>query len=276
MFLWLLFKQFPIQVPFRPPRATAPAPVIICITPQFLSEQWQLFVIQAHVVRRFGGHLHLSVISMIDTFFQLIKEYEKEGYVTLDFWIRPKFASAPDAPEPNSNMEWRNIGGGYTDCLLQYKESAAFVTFFDLDDILFPSGFDSYYAEFSYLSIMNPTIRSFHYDKREYLIYRESQINELNFKEMFGHAYYATQVFVGKTVAKPENVDSMWIHKSFNIGDKERLYLKHNFISHLQKPKERNTTELEIMKVDFVEMKELQRNQKVLISLQEDFERFVS
>lgn len=262
------------QIPFRRPLTTAPAPVIICITPQFLSEQWQLFIIQAHIARKFGGHVHLSVISMIDTFYQLVKEYQKEGYVTLDYWIRPKFLKATDSVEPNANMEWRNIGGGHTDCLLKYKESADFITFFDLDDVFLPRGFSTYSSEFSVLSVLNPKIKSFHYEKREFLLYRESELSDINFSKTFGNSYYAPDVMVGKTVAKPKNINSMWIHKSFNIPDEERLYLKHNFILHLQKPKERNgTEELEIMKVDFVEMKELMMERKVLEELQMDFER---
>lgn len=211
---------------------------------------------------------------MIDTYFQLVKEYEKNGYVTVDYWIRPKFSSNPDSLEPNANSEWRNQAGGHTDCLLQYKESATFITFFDMDDVLLPRGFDSYYEEFAFLSFTNPLIRTFHYDKREYLIYRESQMDKIDFEGMFGHSWYSPSIRTGKVMARPTKIDSIWIHQSFNTKDRERMFLKGNFITHLQKPKDRNATELSIMKVDFVEMKELQRDRSVLASLQDDFKRF--
>ncbi|EFP00030.1 hypothetical protein CRE_18771 [Caenorhabditis remanei] len=110
-----------LQIPFRQPRVTAPAPVILCISPQFVAEQWQIFVTHAHIAHYFGGHLHLYVTSMLESYFNLVKEYEKLGYVTVDYWMRYKFKNKTfDSPEPNSNVEWRNQAGAHTDCLLHY------------------------------------------------------------------------------------------------------------------------------------------------------------
>ncbi|ULT91705.1 hypothetical protein L3Y34_009386 [Caenorhabditis briggsae] len=73
----------------------------------------------------FDGHLHIYFTSIIEPYFHLMREYERRGYITIDFWLRMKFAKS-ETPffEPNGHVEWRNQAGAQIDCLLQYKEAA--------------------------------------------------------------------------------------------------------------------------------------------------------
>ncbi|KAF1757352.1 hypothetical protein GCK72_013807 [Caenorhabditis remanei] len=138
------------KIPFKMGRMTAPKPVIICISPQFVAEQWQIFLMHVHVANRFGSHLHIYLISILESYFNLMKEYEKQGYLTLDFWLKMKFAN-PQSPfyEPNISTELRIQIGAQMDCLLQYKEAAEFIAFFDMDDVLFPKNYPTYLEEFN-------------------------------------------------------------------------------------------------------------------------------
>ncbi|UMM28106.1 hypothetical protein L5515_011092 [Caenorhabditis briggsae] len=42
-----------VTIPFKMARYTAPKPVIICISPQFAAEQWQMLLIHVHAANRF-------------------------------------------------------------------------------------------------------------------------------------------------------------------------------------------------------------------------------
>lgn len=75
-----------------------------------------------HVIRRYGGHMHLYITSVVEELFETLKVYESWGSLTLDYWVRMKFKETltPYA-DPMKNVEWRNQAGAQTDCLLQYK-----------------------------------------------------------------------------------------------------------------------------------------------------------
>ncbi|CAA94907.4 Glycosyltransferase family 92 protein C35A5.5 [Caenorhabditis elegans] len=264
-----------MEIPFQMGKTTAPASVIICISPQFVAEQWQLFVAHAHVARKFGGHLHMYVTSIIDTFFDLVQEYERLGYVTIDYWMRLKLAnSSVDSVEPNLHSELRNQAGAQSDCLYQYKEAAAFITFFDLDDIFIPRGYDSYFDEFSALYELHPNILTFQYTKRETMVYNKAKIEDINFEELFGHTWFVNEEDYGKVMTKPGNLNSMWIHESWNIPTNRHHVSKSNYIIHMQKPVDPDGTDPVSYRMSNFEMLEsMQLNASTLIPIQDDLER---
>uniref|UniRef100_A0A1I7UDW0 Glycosyltransferase family 92 protein n=1 Tax=Caenorhabditis tropicalis TaxID=1561998 RepID=A0A1I7UDW0_9PELO len=249
-----------MEVPFKSPRLRAPSPVIICISPQFIAEQWQTFIAHVHVARRFGGHLHLYVTSMIDSFFDLLTEYEKLGYVTVDFWIRH------DIPEVNEESELRNQAGAQTDCLLQYKEAAEFVAFFDLDDILFPVHQNDYLNEFRMLYSIHPDILTFHYNKRETIAHNKAVISDINFFDLFNHTWFVNEEDYGKTVTRPEHLKSMWIHEPFNIPYSRKHTIKDNHLVHIQKPVDSDGKETIPWRLsNFERIEGMRKNETVLI-----------
>lgn len=71
---------------------------------------------------RFGAHMIIYLTSIVDSYFELMQEYERIGYITIEKWLKMKFNN-PETPffEPNLNTELRNQAGAHADCLLQYK-----------------------------------------------------------------------------------------------------------------------------------------------------------
>ena len=109
--------------------------------------------------------MHVYVRSMVDPVYKLLLEYEKEvdrsffsqkssvqDYLKLEPWLRLNLTTVPIYEyNPNINIEFRGQASAQTDCLLQYKESAKFISFMDLDDLLIPRMADNYAAEFEML-----------------------------------------------------------------------------------------------------------------------------
>ncbi|KAF1757337.1 hypothetical protein GCK72_013792 [Caenorhabditis remanei] len=211
------------QIPFKMARYTAPKPVIICISPQFVAEQWQIFMMHVHVANRFGGHLHIYLSSIIDSYFELMKEYEKQGYVTIDFWRRMKFAHS-ETPyfEPNINTELRNQAGAQTDCLLQYKEAAKYIAFFDMDDILFPMMYTSYLEEFDSEWTIQPNASSIVFKRREHEFVKAEYLSEFSMHDIISSLKSSRTIKAGKVIVKPHLYNSTWIHDSQHEDPKMR------------------------------------------------------
>ena len=133
---------------------------------------------------RFGGHLHMYITSMIESYFELMKVYERLGYLSLDYWLRMKFTTV-ETPyfEPNGNIEWRNQAGAETDCLLQYKEAAEYIAFFDMDDILFPASYPTYLEEFNAEWALQPNATSLLYGRREHEFIKGSGSGKIIFNK---------------------------------------------------------------------------------------------
>lgn len=96
--------------------------------------------------------MHVYVRSMVEPVYKLMLEYQKAGYLLLEPWLRLNLSSIPLYEfNPNINVEFRNQAAAQTDCLLKYKESAEFISFMDLDDILIPRLAGTYKEEFELL-----------------------------------------------------------------------------------------------------------------------------
>ncbi|CAI2352026.1 unnamed protein product [Caenorhabditis sp. 36 PRJEB53466] len=231
-----------VEIPFKVARYTAPSPVIICISPQFVAEQWQMFLMHVHAAHRFGGHLHVYVTSMIAAYFELMKEYERQGYMTLDFWLRMKFTHSQTAYfEPNANVEWRNQAGAETDCLLQYKEAAQYIAFFDMDDILFPKNYATYLQEFNAEWALQPNSSSILYGRREHEFVKAETLSEFSFIELVDSLKSSPLVKRGKVVVKPERYNSTWIHYSQHEDLSTRHKVEHPSLVHVQRPLQKHS-----------------------------------
>uniref|UniRef100_A0A1I7V028 G_PROTEIN_RECEP_F1_2 domain-containing protein n=1 Tax=Caenorhabditis tropicalis TaxID=1561998 RepID=A0A1I7V028_9PELO len=242
-----------VEIPFKVARYTAPKPVIICISPQFVAEQWQIFMMHVHVANQFGGHLHIYLTSIIESFFELMKEYERQGYLTLDYWLRMKFENTRTPYfEPNENIEWRNQAGAQTDCLLQYKEAAEYIAFFDMDDILFPKNYPTYFEEFNAEWALQPEATSVFYGRREHEFIKGS-LDQLNFRDLVSSLRSSPTVKRGKVVVKPERYNSTWIHYSNNEDERTRRSIDNPTLIHVQRPlqKRGNNNITNVWKMDF-------------------------
>uniref|UniRef100_A0A1I7V030 Glycosyltransferase family 92 protein n=2 Tax=Caenorhabditis tropicalis TaxID=1561998 RepID=A0A1I7V030_9PELO len=226
-----------VEIPFKMARYKAPKPVIICISPQFVAEQWQIFMMQIHVAHRFGAHLHLYLISILESYFDLMKEYEKQGYLTIDFWLKIKFAD-PKSPyfEPNVNTELRNQIGAQMDCLLQYKEAAEYIAFFDMDDVLFPKNYPTYLEEFTAEWTLKPNATSVAYGRREHEFIKAETLAEYSFNELIASLKSAKGVKTAKLVVKPELHNTTGLHFSLHEDYRLRNNKTSPHIVHVQRP----------------------------------------
>ncbi|KAF1757353.1 hypothetical protein GCK72_013808 [Caenorhabditis remanei] len=226
-----------VSIPFKTARYTAPNPVIICISPQFVAEQWQIFLMHIHVANRFGGHMHIYVTSIVKSYFKLMKEYEKLGYLTVEPWLRMKFSHS-ETPffEPNLNTELRNQAGALTDCLLQYKEAADYVAFFDLDDILVPLNYPTYLEEFNAEWFKHKNSTSIAYGRREHEFVKVEAFSEFSFQKLVSSLRSSDSVKAGKVVVKPEFHNSTWLHVSLHEDRSTRYNVRTPRLIHVQRP----------------------------------------
>uniref|UniRef100_A0A1I7V020 Glycosyltransferase family 92 protein n=1 Tax=Caenorhabditis tropicalis TaxID=1561998 RepID=A0A1I7V020_9PELO len=279
-----------VEVPFKMARYTAPKPVIICISPQFVAEQWQMFLMHVHVANRFvsfktshkifgtsrfGGHLHMYITSMVESYFELMREYEKRGYLTLDYWLRMKFEQAQTPYfEPNGNIEWRNQAGAETDCLLQYKEAAEYIAFFDMDDILFPATYPTYLEEFNAEWALQPNATSLLYGRREHEFIKAQTMSEFSFTELVESLRSSPTVKRGKVVVKPETYNHTWIHYSWHEDISTRHNVSFPHLIHVQRPLQKNGNNniTQLWKMEFGPLNETIRAED-LKEIEEDYWR---
>ncbi|CAO4379248.1 unnamed protein product [Caenorhabditis nigoni] len=224
-----------VQIPFREPRKWSHSPVIICIAPQFVAEKWQVFLMNIHVARRYGGHMHIYITSMIQELFNTLKVYESWGSLTLDYWVRMKFqeTTSPYA-DPVRNVEWRNQAGAQTDCLLQYKEVAEFVAFFDIDDILIPRSSQNYHQEFSSHFNLDPSFHSIFYNKRDVAVQKVTNVKDFSFRQLFSTMKIRKEEGYGKSIVNPLKYNSTWIHHSFQLPRDKILKIFNTEIIHVK------------------------------------------
>ncbi|CAB3396703.1 unnamed protein product [Caenorhabditis bovis] len=205
-------------IPFKPARTTAPRPIVFCISPQFVAEEWQAFLVQVHVSRRFGAHLHIYLLSIIDSYYDLMKEYEKMGDVTLDQWLTIKFQKTDDPYlEPNGNVELRNQAAAQTDCLLQYKEAVEFIGFLDMDDILIPHNAKNYHEEFRREFDAYTWMNALIFQKTDFETVKVNSLVDQTIGSIVKNAKLLPSKDLGKPIVKPEYYNSTWIH--FSIDD---------------------------------------------------------
>ncbi|CAB00121.1 Glycosyltransferase family 92 protein R07B7.12 [Caenorhabditis elegans] len=224
-----------VQIPFREPRKNSHSPVIICISPQFVAEKWQLFLMNIHVIRRYGGHMHIYITSMVEKLFNVLKIYEDMEALTIDYWIRMKLkkTSSPVA-DIMKNVEWRHQAGAQTDCLLQYKEVAEFIAFFDIDDILVPNFSHNYHQEFSSHFNAYPSYHSIFYGKRDVFVEKISSIEDFSFRHLFSNMKIQEETGYGKSIVNPLKYNSTWIHHSMKLPRNKMLKIMNTEIIHIK------------------------------------------
>ncbi|EFO89173.1 hypothetical protein CRE_30593 [Caenorhabditis remanei] len=201
------------QIPFKMARYTAPKPVIICISPQFVAEQWQIFIMHVHVANRFGGHLHIYLSSIIDSYFELMKEYEKQGYVTIDFWRRMKFAHSETPIKKQQNTLHSSIWMMYT----------------------------SYLEEFDSEWTIQPNASSIVFKRREHEFVKAEYLSEFSMHDIISSLKSSRTIKAGKVIVKPHLYNSTWIHDSQHEDPKMRHRVGITTLIHVQRPLQKHS-----------------------------------
>ncbi|CAI5451155.1 unnamed protein product [Caenorhabditis angaria] len=225
-----------VAIPFEIPPSVQ-RDVVVCISPLFISEQWQNFLFAVHIYKKFGAFVNLYLISAVDSFYYLMKEYEDQDYLTVQPWISAKFHKVnPDVADPYNDVEFRNQAGSQTDCLLKYKESAKYVTFLDLDDVLIPRLAPTYLEEFRIISRLNPGKSMLHYHKENHAVTTVSNSNMFSFSKMFRSLKHYPVQETGKIVLDPRYLNFTWIHWPPKMPDGlTKIIVDDNSITHLKK-----------------------------------------
>ncbi|VDM59655.1 unnamed protein product [Angiostrongylus costaricensis] len=213
-----------VEIPFRAAVAKH-YDVVTCITPLFGNEQWQHALLAAHVYRRFGSHMHLYVRSMVSPLYELMKIYENEGYLSIQPWIRITLLTISELQfNPNINVEFGNQAAAQTDCLLQYKESASYIAFMDLDDLLIPRVSNTYLDEFTHLFQSLPNVAYIHYLRENTKLSAARSASELSLSEMLSSIQFDEINETGKLVVDVRYINTTWIHYPVSVaGGMERF-----------------------------------------------------
>ncbi|VDK56833.1 unnamed protein product, partial [Cylicostephanus goldi] len=135
------------------------------------------------------------------------------------------------------NVEFRNQAAAQTDCLLQYKESANYVSFVDLDDVLIPRLAGNYLDEFAHLFNSMPNVAYIHYAKENVRLKTAKNPGSFSLKQMLGTIQFERVSETGKLVADPRYVNATWIHFPLAImNGMERYVVPNNVnaITHLK------------------------------------------
>ncbi|CAB3404527.1 unnamed protein product [Caenorhabditis bovis] len=265
------------QIPFTPV-SYEKKDVVVCISPLFLNENWQMFLLAMHTYKRYGAFVNLYMSSAISTVYDLIKLYENEGYLRIQPWVQAKFPGVPDEMlDSYAQTEFRNQAGAQTDCILQFKESSKFVALLDLDDILIPKLAPTYFEEFTRVMREFPATNYMHYKKINYQT--QTALNPLNYDidGMFRNLEYVGTIETPKMIVPTDQLHHTWIHWTTNPGHVKTV-VKNNAITHFKKvevvdhPKKSNVSApLYWNKNDEFIMKE-----EDLLAIQEDYERMAS
>ncbi|CAI5453630.1 unnamed protein product [Caenorhabditis angaria] len=201
---------------FKKPLETSPSKVVFCVAPQLGAENWQEFLRQVHVAKRYGAHLHIYVISMVEKYFRLMKEYESLGYISLEPWLTVKYSHVRErVDEPNKNIEILQRTSAFTDCILNYKEAAEFVGSIEMEDLLFPIGSTSYYEEFEKQYDGSYLYSALTYARQTLLIPQTAE-DSISVSSLFETVLAGDVSSYGRSFVRTSNYNSTWLHWSRN------------------------------------------------------------
>uniref|UniRef100_Q20593-2 Isoform b of Glycosyltransferase family 92 protein F49C12.5 n=1 Tax=Caenorhabditis elegans TaxID=6239 RepID=Q20593-2 len=223
------------EIPFSKP-SSLKRDVVVCTSPLFVSEQWQNFLFAVHIYKKFDAHMNLYLVSSITSFYELMKEYEKEGYMTIQPWVSVKYPEVSKIiADSYDQIEFRNQAAAQTDCLLQFKESARFITFLDLDDVLIPKLAPTYAEEFQKLMVTKKRSSFIFYHKENYNVAATRYGSKFSLKNMFNSMECQNNRETGKIVVNPKHLNFTWIHyPPISPEELAKHEVTENVITHLK------------------------------------------
>ncbi|PIC24719.1 hypothetical protein B9Z55_017933 [Caenorhabditis nigoni] len=188
--------------------------LVVCWSPLYVTEQWQNFILAMHIYKKFGGFVHIYLISCISSLFALMKKYESAGYLKIQPWYRVNFPFIhPLHVDPYVGIELQNQASSHTDCLLQYKESAEFITFLDMDEILIPRSAPSYVEEFQKILNKREQISHIEFSIENYKMSVARDSLKFSIPQMLATLKYTYSTENSrKIVAIPRNLNFTWIY----------------------------------------------------------------
>ncbi|CAB81978.3 Glycosyltransferase family 92 protein [Caenorhabditis elegans] len=232
------------EIPFSIP-SYKPRDFVVCLSPLYVFEQWQNFLLSVHIYKKFGGFLHLYLISVVSPLFSLMKQYESADYLKIQAWPRVNFPFImPKYVDPFVGVEFQNQAAAYTDCLLQYKESAQFITFLDIDDVIIPRLAPTYVEEFQKIIGSQKRISYIIYHQKSYNLKVSKRSSEFSISKMLKNLKFRDGNFGSgqKIVANPRYLNYTWIEPtSFSMAGTSYVDTDKNVITQLDNIKWTNS-----------------------------------
>ncbi|UMM33312.1 hypothetical protein L5515_006844 [Caenorhabditis briggsae] len=211
--------------------------LVVCWSPLYVTEQWQNFILAMHIYKKFGGFIHIYLISCISSLFALMKKYESAGYLKIHPWYRVNFPFIhPLHVDPYVGIELQNQASSHTDCLLQYKESAEFITFLDMDEILIPRSAPTYVEEFQKILNNRKHISHIEFSIENYKMTVARDSLKFSIPQMLATLKYTySPENSRKIVAIPRNLNFTWIYPvPVNSNGMDSLRTDENVITKLK------------------------------------------
>uniref|UniRef100_A0A1I7YA83 Glycosyltransferase family 92 protein n=1 Tax=Steinernema glaseri TaxID=37863 RepID=A0A1I7YA83_9BILA len=230
--------ELPLRLPYQ-----RKVDVVACFSPLFYNERWQLLVNTLEIYRQYGvGVQAYYVQSMLTEIMDLLKLYQKAGYVEIELWPMLSLGQHFEQEmgySPNSELDFRNQASAHTDCLLKYKDAAKFIITSDIDDVLFPRLGETYIEEFMKLSRDNPFAAGFLYNRYKTEVTTAMRPEHFSLSGLIESAEIHDEWADGKSVYNPERVFTAWIHwpgLTHSSQHKMHLVSSHkNIMVHLRK-----------------------------------------
>ncbi|UMM33456.1 hypothetical protein L5515_006930 [Caenorhabditis briggsae] len=214
-----------LELLFSKQKMETPKPVVFCIAPLFAAEQWQSLLTQLHVTKKFGAHLHVYMMTMLENYYQMVREMGELGLMSTQSWHTVKFSQvARPFLEPSRNMELRNPAAAFTDCLLQYKEAAQFVGFMEIEDLLFPVNANYYYEEFEREYEGSMQISALYYQIVEEQSVKYASPDQQSLRALLANAQPGETLRRGRSIVRTERYNSTWTHYSTQ-AERQPIYL---------------------------------------------------
>ncbi|KAI6185643.1 Glycosyltransferase family 92 protein [Aphelenchoides besseyi] len=192
---------------------TKPRGFVVCFSRMFNYERWQSGLAALEFYKFHGVDLMvIPIMSVIKEMYTILREYETEGSVRLK-----RAAMVPNIAEldynPNSEVDWFNQVLNFDECLYEYRESAEFIAFADLDDLMIPRNSLNLYTEMTQLAAANPHLASFEFSWHWASAITPSEPEKFSLNGLVK----STNVLFsapncGKPVVRPKRVQEAFIH----------------------------------------------------------------
>ncbi|KAI6185796.1 Glycosyltransferase family 92 protein [Aphelenchoides besseyi] len=113
--------------------------LVVCYSPIFYFENWQIALASLELYRHFGVSLfNIPVISVISDLYEVLKSYEDKGLVRLSHGVVLPEKMDGLNYSLNSEVKFFNQVISNSECLFEYRDYSDFMLFVDFEDILIP------------------------------------------------------------------------------------------------------------------------------------------
>ncbi|CAI5452382.1 unnamed protein product [Caenorhabditis angaria] len=211
-----------IQIPIKKLRKEVFSPVVFCFSPLIMLNQWQKLMLQVLISNKYQGHVHLYISRLTKIYIDVIKYYSKNKLLSYEIW--PDTSFAPE-DEPLFHFEMRTKKATNTDCLLQFKNIAQFISFPDLEDLLIPNSGLTYSEEFSKYFESSTNLLFYQKINFEFMLNENRWLTDSIIRLVDGS-------YTGNTIIQPKYYNSTWSHllnedEKIPITEKAKNYILH-------------------------------------------------